>query len=142
MKRGDQERQLTLSYRRGPLALGVPDDATGVQAGDRAPNVDWSDPETGPQRLIDHLRGPHFTLLALGDAAIDGLSEATSQWPEAGAALHPVAVPTTAAAHLAQAYGTTVSAQILIRPDGYLAYAANGDWAGAMADFTSLAGPA
>ncbi|MDE3721926.1 FAD-dependent monooxygenase [Nocardiopsis sp. N85] len=140
MTRGDEERQLSLGYRGGPLAPSVAEDATGVRPGDRAPNIDWTDPESGPQRLIDHLRGPHFTLLALGEEAI--VSAADLPWPRSGAPLRTVALPSSEAARAARAYGTRTPAHILIRPDGYVAYTANGRWAESAARFGALALPA
>ncbi|MFE7506728.1 FAD-dependent monooxygenase [Promicromonospora sp. NPDC057488] len=113
--RGDEERQLALSYRGGPLAVdSVPNTGTGAStgglaAGDRVPDLRWTDPRNGPQRLFDHLRGPHFTLLAVGEPP-------KISWPDAGAPLRTVTVPAADAARL----GGTGTTAMLIRPDGYL----------------------
>lgn len=121
MARGEEERQLTLSYRGGPLASGPDPTADGsaavVQAGDRVPNVCWQDADGQQQRLFHHLRGPHFTVLAIGDAAVP----VEMPWPAVGAALHRVPVAGRAAAHVAEAIGLGGPALVLIRPDGYLA---------------------
>jgi len=139
-KRGDEERQLLLSYRGGPLAVGVAEDEVGLRAGDRAPNVNWTDASGERQRLIDHLRGPHFTLVAIGAAATEGVSEVS--WPDSGASLHTVSIPEDWAAHVAQVLEAPMSAQVLIRPDGYVAYVATADWAAVAAEFAALALPA
>ncbi|MFI8527402.1 FAD-dependent monooxygenase [Promicromonospora sukumoe] len=133
--RGDEERQLTLSYRGGPLAGAAPAaDAgaagaagtSGLAAGDRVPDLRWTDPQDGPQRLFDHLRGPHFTLLAVGEPAVGGpavgeLPEIA--WPDVGAPLRTVAVPGRDGARI----GVTGPALVLVRPDGYVAYVGEAD---------------
>jgi 2-polyprenyl-6-methoxyphenol hydroxylase-like FAD-dependent oxidoreductase len=122
-KRGDEERQLSLSYRGGPLA---PDnDRDGITAGDRAPDARYTDATGRQGRVFDACRGPHFTLLAIGEPAIaaaQGLS-----WPRRGAALQVVAIPTAGAKSLTRIYGLDGPAHVLIRPDGYIAHVATGD---------------
>ncbi|MCM0621380.1 FAD-dependent monooxygenase [Nocardioides bruguierae] len=139
LKRGDEERQLSLTYRGGPLALDVSDDSPGVRPGDRASNVSWVDPSEGPQRLIDHLRGPHFTLLALGEAAVEAVGGVA--WPAAGARLHTISLTGASAQHVATAYGVTLPTQVLIRPDGYVAQVAHENFADAVNRFISLSAP-
>jgi 2-polyprenyl-6-methoxyphenol hydroxylase-like FAD-dependent oxidoreductase len=130
-KRGDEERQLRLNYRGGPLA----DDAVAtdrpVQSGDRAPDADYRDVDGRSGRLFDRFRGPHFSLLAIGDAAIAGV--ASLNWPTAGAELRAIAIPTGAAPSLNEIYGLDRPAHILVRPDGYLAYLATSAWEDALA---------
>ncbi|CAM3705299.1 FAD-dependent monooxygenase [Smaragdicoccus niigatensis] len=127
-KRGDEERQLLLNYRGGPLAAEPSDRA--VQTGDRAPDAKYRDIDGQSGRLFDRFRGPHFTLVAIGDAAIAGA--ATTDWPAGGASLHTVRIPTSAARGLQRIYGIEGPAQILVRPDGYIAYIATGDWESAL----------
>ena len=134
-KRGDEERQLRLNYRSSPLAHDTmdidTDTARAVQSGDRAPDANYRDTDGCTGRLFDRFRGPHFTLLAIGDAAIAGLTSLS--WPAAGAELKTVAIPTGAAPSLNRIYGLSGPAQILVRPDGYIAHLATSDWDDALA---------
>jgi 2-polyprenyl-6-methoxyphenol hydroxylase-like FAD-dependent oxidoreductase len=130
LRRGDEQRQLGLSYHGTPLApLGGVRTET-LRAGDRAPDGVYPG-----GRLFDDFRGPHFTLLAFDCAPkID--------WPPAGASLNTVTIP-TAARQLRRDYGIGPPTQILIRPDGYIACIADRDRAGSI-DGATLArlGPA
>ncbi len=89
--RRGEHMQLGLNYRGGPLSL---DERAAVaegitQAGDRAPDARLSDAAGATVRLFDLLRGPHFTLLAFGGAALPGLG---SQYGEA-VGVYRIAVP-------------------------------------------------
>jgi len=137
-KRGDEERQLSLSYRGGPLA--VADGRDGIAAGDRAPDAPYTDSAGRAGRVFDACRGAHFTLLAIGQEAITAAQ--TLSWPEGGAALHTVAVPTTGAKTLNRIYALDRPAQVLIRPDGYVAHVATGDWEGALRSTLAAVAPA
>lgn len=101
--RGQQERgaatqQLGLGYRGGPLSAGS---AGVLEAGDRAP-----DGPAGDRRLFDVLRGPHFTLLAVGtDAELPRFTGPDVR-------VHRMD------AH--EAYGKGL---FLVRPDGYVGWA-------------------
>ncbi|WP_052744289.1 aromatic-ring hydroxylase C-terminal domain-containing protein [Streptomyces odonnellii] len=121
LKRGDEEQQLTLSYRGGPLA-GTGTTRTLI-AGDRAPDAPCVTAD-GARRLFDVLRGAHFTLLAFGNAPT-GLP-----WPETGAGLHSYRVVrrpgnggeiADTSGKLTRTYGVDGDALVLIRPDGYIA---------------------
>jgi 2-polyprenyl-6-methoxyphenol hydroxylase-like FAD-dependent oxidoreductase len=125
-KRGDEERQLALTYRGGALAPDTGERSDGVRAGDRAPDARYTDVQGRKGRLFDVFRGPHFTLIAVGAAAIDELPRFT--WPGAGASLKTVAIPTNGAPGLTRLYGIDGPTQILVRPDGYVAYVAHDDW--------------
>ncbi|HEX8868437.1 MAG TPA: FAD-dependent monooxygenase, partial [Lentzea sp.] len=125
--RGDEERQLKLNYRDSPLTHHSVADAP-VQAGDRAPNAKYRDSDGNTGTLFDRFRGPHFTLLAIGDTATDA-----PRWPTTGAKLHVVEIPADAASSLTKIYGLTGPAQILVRPDGYIAHIATGNRATALA---------
>lgn len=120
MERGDEERQLTLTYRGGPLAPGAEASASGLAAGDRVPDVRWHDSDGRPQRLFDHLRGPHFTVLALAHDETASIAEAGPI--PAGAAVRRVSVTGPASDRVAHALGVAQPSLLLIRPDGYLAY--------------------
>ncbi|UNS98596.1 FAD-dependent monooxygenase [Streptomyces tubbatahanensis] len=113
-KRGAETHQLDLAYPDSPLTRHptAPDATphstaphTGTPApGDRAPDAPATAPDGSPLRVFDLLRGPHLTLLAIGDAT-----------PPAGlppyVRTHPLpATPPYAAGALH-----------LVRPDGYLA---------------------
>jgi 2-polyprenyl-6-methoxyphenol hydroxylase-like FAD-dependent oxidoreductase len=107
--RGDEQRQLTLSYHGTPLAPLNSARTKTLRAGDRAP-----DGRDGNERLFDALCGPHFMLLAFDCAP-------TVDWPKAGAPLHTMTI-TSAARQLRRDYGVTKPTHILIRPDGYIAH--------------------
>jgi hypothetical protein len=108
LRRGDEERQLTLSYHGTPLAP-VSSARTGrLRVGDRAP-----DGHDGSERLFDAFRGPHFTLLAFDCAP-------SVDWPTAGAPLRTLTI-SAGARQLRRDYGITTPTQILVRPDGYIA---------------------
>ncbi|WP_399086823.1 FAD-dependent monooxygenase [Streptomyces sp. BBFR2] len=118
--------QLGIGYRDSPLTQElrphVPD--TTPHAGDRAPDAPCTTPGGAPVRLFDLLRGPHFTLLALGDIELDAAGLPTDP-----AVLRTVRTEGPAAdlldthGHLRAAYGPD-PALYLIRPDGYIAWAA------------------
>lgn len=118
-KRGDEERQLAVSYAGGPLA---PDQATvgssTLRAGDRAPDAGYVDDHGQSGRLHDAFRGPHFTLLALGEGAADSTDRL--DWPAVGAPLTTLTIGDPGPG-LRKIYGFTGPALILVRPDGYIA---------------------
>ena len=126
--RQGEHMQLGLNYRGGPLSVeerrNVPDGVT--RAGDRAPDAPLSDAAGRPCRLFDVLRGPHFTLLALGGAAPPALDPRYGEalrtyriaWKGKGAAADGTLVDSDGYAHRNCGDGL-----ILVRPDGYLGYA-------------------
>ncbi|MEU6391460.1 FAD-dependent monooxygenase [Streptomyces sp. NPDC046939] len=103
VRRGEEVQQLGIGYRESKLSretrADVPDDA--LRAGDRAP-----DGRRGGVRLFDAFRGPHWTLLAVGDVPAPPSLEGTS--------IRTARVPAY------EAYGTGV---FLVRPDGYVGWA-------------------
>ncbi|MFF0741160.1 FAD-dependent monooxygenase [Streptomyces sp. NPDC004111] len=101
-RRGRATQQLGLNYRESPLSQGA---AGALHAGDRAPDGPLPD----GRRLFDALRGPDFALLAVGVPAPGGL---------------PVAV------HALPAYEPYGTGLFLVRPDGYVGWASDGDPAG------------
>lgn len=119
--------QLSLTYRGSSLARDL-DDATGIRAGDRAPDVTCTRFSSGEQvRLYDLFRGSHFTLLVFGDQSTfllpavynDVLRVYTIARPD-----HPT-VPSDQAliesdGQASRAYGIGGDALILVRPDGYI----------------------
>ncbi|WP_158852673.1 FAD-dependent monooxygenase [Saccharothrix deserti] len=136
VKRGDEERQLALTYRGGPLAPDSDPQQKGVRAGDRAPDARYTDTRGRSGRLFDVFRRPHFTLLAVRQPAIDALD--LVNWPDRGARLETVAIPAGAAPGLKRAYGIQGSAQILVRPDGYVAHVAQDNWAESLHEHSRL----
>ncbi|GAA2627889.1 FAD-dependent monooxygenase [Paractinoplanes durhamensis] len=101
MRRDDPVlRQLSLSYRGGPLAAEHRAAPGPVRAGDRAPDA----PLAGGRRIFDLLRGPHPTLLAF---------DWTGDLPFAPA--HRIADPAALAA-----YDVREPTLMLIRPDDYI----------------------
>lgn len=129
LKRGDEERQLSLSYRGGPLASTDTETAAvsrTLAAGDRAPDAPCSGPGAA-HHLFDLYRGPHFTLLAFGADAAPALAAPT--WPTGGAALHryhvsgqegPGNTVVDTTGKMTSLYGIT-DGLVLVRPDGYIA---------------------
>ncbi|MFD5750092.1 FAD-dependent monooxygenase [Streptomyces sp. NPDC127033] len=97
-ERGAATRQLGLGYRGGPLATGA---AGALTAGDRAP-----DGPLGGGRIFDALRGPHFTLLAVGTDAVV-----------------PPAVEEAVRVRRLDAYAPYGKGLFLVRPDGYVGWA-------------------
>jgi 2-polyprenyl-6-methoxyphenol hydroxylase-like FAD-dependent oxidoreductase len=123
--RKGENMQLSLNYRGGPLSLDErPAVGEGVtRAGDRAPDARLSDASGAPVRLFDLFRGPHFTLLALGGAAVPALG---SQYRNA-IRVHRIAHPGAAGEGVlidgeGQVHRTYGEGLILVRPDGYLGY--------------------
>ncbi|MFF3321513.1 FAD-dependent monooxygenase [Streptomyces sp. NPDC002889] len=108
-ERGKDTRQLGLGYRGGPLSLGG---AGVLEAGDRAPDGPLPD----GRRIFDLLRGPQFTLLAVGTDA-----ELPRQLPDI------VHIRRT---DPYEAYGKGL---FLVRPDGYIGWA--GEDSAGLADY-------
>jgi 2-polyprenyl-6-methoxyphenol hydroxylase-like FAD-dependent oxidoreductase len=148
LKRGDEERQIGLSYQGGPLAPADGPATRTLRAGDRAPDAPCTG--TGVQRLFDVYKGPHFTVLAFGPNAVAALPTLT--WPTSGAALHRHAVYTghndddhsiaDTTELVASIYGITGDTLILIRPDGYIGSIITADWTAAFAAVTTAFAPA
>ena len=114
-RRGEATRQLGLGYRESPLTRETRTDPGAPRAGDRAP-----DGRVAGVRLFDAFRGPHWTLLALGDV----------QAPDLGARIPVVRGPAPGA------YGPGL---YLVRPDGYVGWA--GDTAAGLPEYLVRFGP-
>ncbi|WP_372984759.1 FAD-dependent monooxygenase [Microbacterium sp.] len=134
MKRGDEERQLALTYRGGPLASNVATDEK-VDAGDRAPDSPVTLVGGEGTTLFDLFRGPSFTVLAIGARALDAL--APVRWSGKGAVIKTVVLDDTRNNAFRDIYGTPSDALLLIRPDGYVAARATGELHGVL-DWPSL----
>ncbi len=111
VRRGRETQQLGISYRGGPLAAEhrEPVPKEGPQAGVRAPQAAAVTDDGVKVTLFDAFRGPHFTLLAIGNA-------------EPPAAAPPwVRVLRLDGDEIRQTYGPGL---YLIRPDGHVGCAA------------------
>ncbi|KQO05422.1 hypothetical protein ASF06_18200 [Agreia sp. Leaf244] len=119
--RGDEERQLALSYRGGalaPMADSSREPGASVMPGDRAPDSSYIDAEKRQGTLFDRFRGPHFTLIAIGSTAI--LEAHQMAWPQTGAGLEFLLLEGQGNADFRRIYGVD-DALVLVRPDGYVA---------------------
>ncbi|MBN8228916.1 FAD-dependent oxidoreductase [Corallococcus macrosporus] len=129
MKRGDEVRQLSLSYRGGPLALEAPGDTARVQAGDRAPDSPGVDAQGKPVRLSDRFRGPHWTLLAFGPGPSDlharfgDTVRVVRVLPRGASPEAHALLDTDGHAHRTYDVAPGTGALILVRPDGYVGHA-------------------
>jgi 2-polyprenyl-6-methoxyphenol hydroxylase-like FAD-dependent oxidoreductase len=100
MRRDDPRlRQLSITYRDGPLAAEHREAPGSVRAGDRAP-----DAPLAQGRIFDLLRGPHATLLALS-------------WP---GELPSVGVPVHRIDEAREIYDDQGPTLFLVRPDNYI----------------------
>jgi 2-polyprenyl-6-methoxyphenol hydroxylase-like FAD-dependent oxidoreductase len=134
--------QLSISYRGSPLSRDL-DDATGIRAGDRAPDAPLQHAGSDKQvRLFDLFQGTHFTLLAFGEqsaphlpAAYDGALRAyTVARPDDTTLLsNQVLVDSEGQVH--RACGISGNALILVRPDGYVGLTAGVIDAGPLLDY-------
>ncbi|MFJ7248189.1 FAD-dependent monooxygenase [Kitasatospora sp. NPDC098652] len=114
---------LSIDYRGGPLGRDL-DEATGIRAGDRAPDAPCTTADGTPVRLFDLFRGPHFTLLAFGDHPAPADQSGPAD-PAARSVLQDLPGLRVAAVrdpdgHAARAYGLRGEAVVLVRPDGYV----------------------
>jgi hypothetical protein len=121
MRRDDPAlRQLSLTYRGGPLAADHRTRPGSVRAGDRAPDAPCHDSAGLPVRIFDTLRGPQWTLLAFDAPAIslgDGFRTVPVVRPGTAAGRGSV-VDTHGHAH--DAYDVHAPTYVLVRPDNYL----------------------
>jgi len=119
--------QLMLGYPWSRLSRHTANRPTGPRPGERAPDAPLIDAATGsPIRLFDLFRGPHFTLLGLGERCAAVFANAVFGHAVFGDVETDVVKPYLVGArgllddggHAARAYGT--DALILVRPDGYI----------------------
>lgn len=130
-RRGAQTQQLGLHYRDSPLTEDARRKPGPVRGGDRAPDAPGTDARGSPQRLFGRFRGAAFTLLVFGDAG-DRAAGVGARWPSMVNIVRIVADGKAAGpedfvdvqAQARKAYGVSSSAQVLVRPDGYIALVA------------------
>lgn len=116
LERGPQTRQLGITYRS-------PADNGALTAGDRAPDAPLRRGDGTVVRLFDLFRGPHATRLSFGTpvatAADPGIRAYSIVEPgRQVAAGQLVAVD----GHAFAAYAATAGTEVLVRPDGHLAW--------------------
>ena len=114
--------QLMLRYPWSRLSRHTASRSTGPRPGDLAPDAPLRDPVTGsPIRLFDLFRGPHFTLLGLGERCAPHFANVKTN------IVKPYLVGPGGLlddnGHAAHAYGT--DALILVRPDGHIGLVAD-----------------
>lgn len=102
---------LALHYRDSPITRETRDNPRGVHAGDRIPDCLIRDESGETVRLFDALRQPGWTLLASGP-----------EWSEVARRYHLCLLP-------------SCSDVLLIRPDGYVGFAGEGDCAEALREY-------
>jgi 2-polyprenyl-6-methoxyphenol hydroxylase-like FAD-dependent oxidoreductase len=116
-ERGEDTRQLDISYRGGPLA---PTSEGVLRAGDRAPDAPVFDVNGKRVRLFDLFRGPHATELVFCDGPADG--DHVHRILPAGSTPEGRQFVDTDG-HAYTAYAATPGARFSIRPDGYVGQA-------------------
>ncbi len=125
MRRGRDTLQLDLHYRPSPLSEEHRRAPGRIAAGDRAPDAVLRGADGSPVRLFDRLAHPGFSVIAYRSAADLSALEAFGVRPiridAEGAALADVD------GALREAYGLDGPALLLVRPDGYVAAASEGD---------------
>jgi 2-polyprenyl-6-methoxyphenol hydroxylase-like FAD-dependent oxidoreductase len=122
--------QLMLKYPWSRLSRDAIDRSTALRPGDRAPDAPLLDPSTNSTvRLFDLFRGPHFTLLGLGQSVeLDGLASDIVKPYQVG----PGGLVDDGG-HAAHAYGP--DALFLIRPDGHVGLVAGPADAASVVDY-------
>ncbi|MFJ2742806.1 FAD-dependent monooxygenase [Streptomyces sp. NPDC087440] len=106
---------LGIGYRWSSLAPPTTLD-TAVRPGDRAPDAPCT-----PLRLFEAFAGPHFTLLAFGEAAARALGEAPDAVRTYAVDAGPHSDLADRRGHARAAYGIQGDALVLIRPDNHIA---------------------
>jgi hypothetical protein len=143
-KRGDAERQLLLNYRGSSATLEIGWHQGKLRAGDRAPDAIGAN-SSGPIRLFDLFRGPHFTLLAFGAQAAAAIRDL--EWTPVDilrkcfvrlsgiAEEYRTIVDTSGNAHAAYGISAKDNVIFLVRPDGYIGLIASQNWLDAVNEY-------
>ncbi len=133
MKRGDDEQQLGLHYRGGPLSGVCSSTQAPVLVGDRAPDAKLQMVDGQQVRLFDLIFGGHFTIVGFGERIDADVADIV--WPDEGSqprrlvilpsdTIRPMdtSVRTVVdhAGEFARVYGIKGPTVLLVRPDGYV----------------------
>jgi len=116
LRRGREVRQLDLGYPRSALALERPKRASGLAAGDRAPDAPVRGAAGMPTRLFQLFKGTHWTLLGY-EVERDAVP------PREGLHIHTFGARGDLiddGGHFVDAYTPSPGSWILVRPDGYI----------------------
>jgi hypothetical protein len=116
LRRGREVRQLDLGYPRSALALERPKRASGLAAGDRAPDAPVRGAAGMPTRLFQLFKGTHWTLLGY-EVERDAVP------PREGLHIHTFGARGDLiddGGHFVDAYTPSPGSWILVRPDGYV----------------------
>ncbi|MDN3353585.1 FAD-dependent oxidoreductase [Actinomadura sp. DC4] len=119
-RRGREVSQLDLGYPESPLTKTDPRRASGVLAGDRAPDAPVAGAGGLPTRLFTLFKGPHWTLL--------GYEVSSAPAARAGLHIHTTGFRGDIAdtgGDVQSAYGLSPEQWVLVRPDGYVATVAD-----------------
>lgn len=124
LKRGDEERQLSISYYGGPLASKETPQTDTLKSGDRAPDAKFKTSGEN-KRLFELFKGTHFTLLSYGKHAITtskayDISEQILKHYEINNVENSSQGIADYSKNIIKNYGLTTDTIILIRPDGYI----------------------
>ncbi len=137
-RRGPETLQLGINYRDSSLTREENNSPAKVHGGDRAPDAPCSNPAGTSTRLFDAFRGPHFTLLAFGECHAATVTAVNQRYapvvrahsvlrtdpPTGTATLSDSLFDTEGHAH--RAYNAKDGMLVLVRPDGYVGFIANG----------------
>jgi 2-polyprenyl-6-methoxyphenol hydroxylase-like FAD-dependent oxidoreductase len=137
MRRGRDTQQLDLSYAGSSLAFGRTRLATGILAGDRAPDAPVRGAAGQPVRLFRLFQGPHWTLLG---HEIDRAAAIASR---PGLRIHLVGTKgdiVDDGGHLRRAYGLMPGDWVLVRPDGYIGAIVSSDDASSLDSYLENVG--
>jgi hypothetical protein len=110
--RGEEHTGLHITYR-------APDARGSLVAGDRAPDAPVLSAAGDQLRLFDLYRGPHFTWLSFGAAAVDAEHSYAVLRPNDPPSGGRYVLDTEGPAFAA--YRAVPASTVLIRPDGYIA---------------------
>jgi 2-polyprenyl-6-methoxyphenol hydroxylase-like FAD-dependent oxidoreductase len=117
LRRGREVHQLDIGYPASALTFGAPERASGVRAGDRAPDAPMTGAAGQPVRLFAMTRGPHWTLIGYET------DRAASPAPRRDLYIHRIGADGDvhdSGGHFASAYGVEAGEWVLVRLDGYV----------------------
>ncbi|SCU23665.1 monooxygenase, FAD-binding protein [Staphylococcus xylosus] len=126
LKRGDEERQLSISYYGGPLANASNEQTKTLKSGDRAPDAIYNSAHN-KKRLFELYQGSHFTFLAFGETSSQTILQLKDRFDKDMMKMFVVGANTSKKGYIndfigniQNNYGISEYTLILIRPDGYI----------------------